>query len=322
MSKKASTATTPEEAGEISRLRAWSIAIRPHTLPAGVAPVVVGTGLAMHRSVFAPVEAGFALVGALLLQIGTNLANDYFDAEQGVDSADSPGYTRVTQSGLIAGRRVFRAAMASFALAFVSGLYLVYVGGVPILVVGLASIASGLAYSGGPYPIGYHGLGDLFTFVFFGIVAVAGTYYVQAAAHVPGALPTWIPPGTLPLEAIVASLPMAGLITAILVVNNIRDIEDDRRSGKRTLAVLLGYRWSRVEYLTLFTLAYLVPLWFAIQPEYGLAVLLPLSTLPVAISATRRVLGHRDTSGLNPALERTVQLVGAFALLFAIGMAV
>ncbi|MFB6267439.1 MAG: 1,4-dihydroxy-2-naphthoate polyprenyltransferase [Halodesulfurarchaeum sp.] len=322
MSEKASTAPTASGSGEVSRARAWLIAIRPHTLPAGIAPVVVGTGLAIHRGVFAPVEAAFALVGALLLQIGTNLANDYFDAEQGVDSADSPGYTRVTQSGLIAGRRVFRAALASFALAFVSGLYLVSVGGVPILVVGLASIASGLAYSGGPYPIGYHGLGDLFTFVFFGIVAVAGTFYVQAAVHVPGSFPTWIPRGTLPMEAILASLPMAGLITAILVVNNIRDIEADRRSGKRTLAVLLGYRWSRVEYVALLALSYLVPLWFATRAEYGLPVLLPFLTLPVAIVTTRRVLSYRDTAGLNPALERTVQLVGAFALLFAIGLAV
>ena len=235
----------PKPSDSIPRWRAWIIALRLHTVPASASPVIVGIGLALHDGVFALGPALAAMIGAVMIQTGANLANDYYDYEKGVDTDDSAGYVRVSQSGLIPANRVFLAASLSFGIAFVVGIYLVYVGGLPIVILGLASIASGFAYSGGPYPIGYHGLGDLFTFVFFGLFAVAGTYYVQAASFVGGVFPTWMPPGTVPVTAIVASLPMAGLITNILVVNNIRDIEDDRAGGKRTLAVILGYRSSR-----------------------------------------------------------------------------
>lgn len=314
------TAHGTESPGDLSQPRAWWIAIRPHTKPASMSPVIVGTAMAVHLDVFAPVPALAALLGAILIQTGTDLANDYYDFAKGVDTDTSAGYLRVSQSGLIPAKRVFAAALACFGAAFVIGIYLVALGGLPIVIVGLASIASGLAYSGGPYPIGYHGLGDFFTFVFFGLLAVTGTFYVQATATLGTVFPLWIPPGTVPLAVVVASLPMAGLITDILVVNNIRDIEDDAKGGKRTLAVLLGYRWSRVEYVGMVALAYAVPVWFSTRPTYGPEVLLAWLSLPLAVSAIRMVLTGRETAELNPALERTGQLVFAFAVLFGIGI--
>jgi 1,4-dihydroxy-2-naphthoate octaprenyltransferase len=276
----------------------------------------------VQQGVFAPWPAVGALLGAFLLQTGTDFSNDYFDYAKGVDSDDSAGYVRVSQSGLIPARRVFGAAVLCYALAFLIGIYLVSIGGLPIVIVGLASIASGFAYSGGPYPIGSHALGDLFVFLFFGVIAVSGTYYVQASAVLLETIPLTVPPETLPLSVVVASLAMAGPVTNILVVNNIRDIEDDRAAGKRTLAVLLGYRWSRVEYVLLTVLAYAVPVWFYATQPVGLAVLLPFLSLPLAVSATHRVLTGRDTAALNPALERTGQLVAVFGVLFAIGLVV
>ena len=310
-----------EEATEtIPRWRAWVIAARPQVKPAGAAPVIVGTAVAVQDGVFAPWPALAAFLGAMLLQTGADFANDYFDYAKGIDADDSSGYVRVSQAGLIPARRVFLAAIACFGLAFLVGIYLVWIGGLPIVVVGLASIASGLAYSGGPYPIGSHALGDLFVFTFFGVFAVAGTYYVQASASLLETTPLWVQPGTLPLSALVASLPMAGLTTNILVVNNIRDIEDDAAAGKRTLAVLLGYRWSRVEYVLLTAVAYLVPIWFVLQQSAGLGMALPYLSLPLAADATRMVLRGRETKELNPALERTGQTVAVYGVLFGLGL--
>jgi len=307
---------------DVSRARAWLIAARPHTLPAAAAPVVVGTGLAYHDGVLAPLPALAALLGAALIQVGTNFANDYYDAKKGADE-DAAGFTRVTQSGLIPEKRVKRAMIGAFGAAILLGTTLVYVGGVPILVVGLASVAAGILYTGGPYPFGYYGLGDLFVFVFFGLVAVTGTYYVQATATMAevGPVPTWVPEGTITVEAVVASLPMAALITAILVVNNVRDRESDRRAGKRTLAVIVGYTWSRVEFLALLALAYLVPVRFALRPDFGLAVLAPLLTVPLGALVAHTVLTERSEAALNPALERAGQLVAAYAVLFGVGLA-
>ena len=304
---------------DVSRTRAWLMAARPHTLPAAASPVIVGTGLAIGEGVFAPVTALAALLGAALIQIGTNFANDYYDAEKGADTDEREGFTRVTQSGLIPPGQVFRATYATFALAILVGVYLVWVGGLPIVVVGLASVAAGLLYTGGPYPYGYYGLGDAFVFVFFGVVAVTGTYYVQAASGAAG-VPLWIPPGTVPVEALVASLPMAALITNILVVNNVRDMETDRKAGKYTLAVYLGYAGSRIEFLALLALAFLVPFWF-LASGYGYPVLLPLVSLPLAAALTRTVLTETTGDALNPALSRAGQLAALYAVLFAVGLA-
>jgi 1,4-dihydroxy-2-naphthoate octaprenyltransferase len=258
-------------------------------------------------------------VGALLIQVGTNFANDYFDAVNGADTDDREGFTRVTAGGLIEPRKVKLAMAATYGLAVVVGLYLVAVGGVPILVVGLSSIVAGLLYTGGPYPYGYYGLGDFFVFVYFGVVAVAGTYYVQA---VPGAgFPVGLPPGTVTPEALLVGAAAGGLSTAILVVNNVRDMETDRETGKRTLAVLLGYRLSRAEFCGLVGLAYLVPVALWLGFGYGPAVLLSWLTLPLAASVARTVLTETGGEALNPALERTGQLFALYAVLLAGGLA-
>jgi 1,4-dihydroxy-2-naphthoate octaprenyltransferase len=307
---------------EVSRTEAWVMAARPHTLPAAAAPVVVGVGLALHDGVFAALPALAALVGAGLIQVATNFANDYYDAEKGADTEERDGFTRVTQSGLIPPREVKRAMYLTFGTAMVVGVYLVYVGGLPILIVGLASVLSGIAYTGGPYPLGYHGLGDVFVFLFFGVVAVVGTYYVQAAAVLAGAFPVGIPPATLPPMALLASLPVAGISTNILVVNNIRDRETDARAGKRTLAVRFGYAFSRAEYVGLLALAYVVPAWLFVAEPFGPAVLLPLVTLPYAARVTRTVLTETTGDALDPALERTGKLLAAHSALFAVALAV
>jgi 1,4-dihydroxy-2-naphthoate octaprenyltransferase len=307
-------------ATEVSRRRAWVIAARPQTLPAAAAPVIVGVGLAIEAGVFAPLPALAALVGAALIQIGTNFANDYYDAVRGADTDDREGFTRVVASGLIEPAEVKRAMWLTFAAAVAVGTYLVYVGGVPILVIGLASVAAGVAYTGGPYPLGYHGLGDVFVFVFFGVIAVTGTYYVQAAALVGEALPLWPPVGTVTLAAVVASLPIAALSTNILVVNNVRDLKEDAETGKRTLAVRFGYRFSRAEYVALLALAYLAPFWFLARGD-GLSVLLPLVTLPLAAAVARTVVTETAGDALNPALETTGKLLAAYAVAFAVGLA-
>ncbi len=310
--------STETSEADISRRRAWVMAARPQTMPAAIAPVLVGVGVAVHEGVFAPLPAAAALVGAILIQIGTNFANDYYDAVQGADTEEREGFTRVTAGGLIEPAAVKRAMWLTFAAAILLGSYLVWVGGVPILVIGLLSVASGIAYTGGPYPLGYHGLGDLFVFVFFGPVAVAGTVYVQAAAAVSG-IPTGLPAGTVPPLALLASLPMAALTTNVLVVNNVRDKEEDSNTGKRTIAVRFGYRVARAEYVAMLALAYAVPV-FLFTGSFDPAVLLPLLSLPFAAVVARTVLTKTAGEALNPALERTGQLLALYAALFAAGL--
>ncbi|MBP2252134.1 1,4-dihydroxy-2-naphthoate octaprenyltransferase [Halarchaeum solikamskense] len=303
----------------VSRRRAWLMAARPHTFPAGISPVVVGVGVAYALGVFAALPALAALVGALLIQIGANFANDYYDAINGADTEEREGFTRVTQSGLIEPGSVKRAMYLAFLAATVVGCYLVSVGGLPIVVVGLASIVAAVAYTGGPFPFGYHGLGDVFVFLFFGVIAVVGTVYVQAAAYAP-AFPLTPPPGTLPIAAVVASVGVACISTAILVVNNLRDMETDRETGKYTLAVYIGYTWSRVEYVALLGVAYLVPCWF-VANGFGLGTLLPWLSIPLAASVARTVCRRTDADHLDPALTRTGQALALYSVLFAVGIA-
>ena len=306
---------------DISQARAWLIAARPQTLPAGASPVVLGIGLAVADGRFAAVPALAAMVGALLIQVGTNFANDYFDAVNGADTDEREGFTRVTAGGLIEPRRVKLAMAGTYALAILVGLYLVAVGGIPILVVGLSSILAGLLYTGGPYPYGYYGLGDLFVFVYFGVVAVAGTYYVQAAATLGGDFPVGLPAGTVTPEALLVGAGAGALSTAILVVNNVRDMETDAAAGKRTLAVVLGYRYSRVEFLALLAVGYAVPPVLWLGYDYPVAVVLSWLTLPLAGLIARTVLTRTDGEALNPALERTGQLLALYAVLLAVGLA-
>lgn len=283
-------------------LRAWILAARPRTLPAAVVPVVVGSALALADGVFVLPAALAALLVALLLQIGANLANDVFDFRSGADTAARLGPTRVTQSGLLAPERVLAGTLVVVALAAACGLYLVWRGGWPILALGLLAIAATFAYTAGPLPLGYNGLGEVFVLLFFGVVAVAGTYYVQARELTPLAL--------------ALSLPVGGPVTAILVVNNLRDLETDRAAGKRTLAVRLGRRATRREYAALVTLPYLIlpVLWLA-----GLLSAwwwLPWLSLPLAVALIRRV--YRDSgAALNASLARTAQLHLLFGFLLA-----
>jgi len=289
-----------------TRSQAWLLAARPATLSAAVAPVVVGTALAVRDGGFHALAAAAALIGALLIQIGTNLLNDVDDFERGADTADRLGPTRVTQSGLLAAAEVRRAGWATFAAAAAVGLYLIYRAGWPIFVLGIAALASGRAYTGGPWPLGYRGLGDLFVFVFFGVAAVAGTYYVQAL-HVTGIV--WA-----------ATVPLGTLATAILVVNNVRDVETDRAAGKRTLPVRFGERFGRLEYATLLGLAYAVPLVLWLSKSTSTIVLLPWLTVPMAIPLARSVMTTTEGPALNDALGGTARLQLLFGILFAVGL--
>lgn len=286
--------------------RAWLMAIRPKTLPAAISPVLVGIALAIVDKVFSPLPALAALAGALLIQIGANLANDYFDYVNGADDTGRIGPTRAAQSGLIPLTHLRLGILLAFALAVLVGFYLVIVGGWLVLAIGLASIIAALVYTGGPFPIGYHGLGDLFVFLFFGLLAVCGTYYVQALDITPA--------------VIAASVPVGALTVAILVVNNLRDMETDRRSGKRTLAVLLGARGTRVEYAMLLTTAYAIPILFWAIGWSSSWVLVSWLTLPLALRLFQTIYQTGEGPILNNALAGTAKLDLLFSLLFAVGL--
>jgi len=247
-----------------------------------------------------------AMAGALLIQIGTNLANDYFDHVKGADVAERKGPTRVAASGLISMRDLRLGIVVVFGLAALVGLYLIFVGGWPMLAVGVASLISALAYTGGPFPIGYHGLGDLFVFVFFGLAAVCGTYFVQALTRTP--------------KVVVAAVPVGALTVAILVVNNLRDIETDEKVGKRTLAVMIGPRYTRLEYVLLLVAAYATPVLLWLTCWAKVWVMLPWLTLPLAVRLTRTLYETSEGPPLNKALAGTANLDLFFSLLFALGL--
>jgi 1,4-dihydroxy-2-naphthoate polyprenyltransferase len=285
-------------------LRTWLLAARPKTLTAAVVPVVVGTGLALGQGMAVLWPALAALAGAVLIQIGTNLTNDYYDFRKGADTHERVGPTRVTQSGLIAPQTVLAAGAACFSLAVVVGIFLVARGGWPFVVIGLASVLAGWAYTGGPYPLGYHGLGDLFVMVFFGLVAVPGTFYAQALRLVPAAWP--------------AAVAIGATGTMILVVNNLRDLDTDARAGKHTLVVRFGRRFGRAEYVALLLLALAMPLLMVAMGWARPTVLLALLALPLAWPPLSRVL-RTTGAALNPALGTTARFQAAFGLLLALG---
>ena len=299
-----STAAAPE----LTPARAWILAARPATLPAAVVPVLVGTAAALaegaqfHAFIFV-----MTLLCSSLIQIGTNFANDYSDFLKGADHEGRLGPVRVTQSGLISQDDVKRGIFVAFGLAVIIGAYLAWIGGWPIILIGVLSVISGLAYTGGPYPLGYHGLGDLFVFVFFGVVAVTGTAYLQAG-H-------W---GVLPFTL---SIPVGLLVTNILVVNNLRDLPTDIVAGKRTLATRIGDRASRIQYALFAIAAYVIPSALGAIDPARRWMLLPLLTIPLGASLIRQILGGVSGRELNPLLKRTGQLLLAFGALLAIGAA-
>ncbi|HET7545099.1 MAG TPA: 1,4-dihydroxy-2-naphthoate polyprenyltransferase [Polyangiaceae bacterium] len=286
-------------------LAAWLLASRPKTLSAAAVPVLVGTACAAARGEVKWGPAFAALAGALLLQIGANFANDVFDFEKGADTAERLGPTRAVQAGLLSARSMRRGMLVVFGLALSIGVYLTTVSGPVILLIGCASIASAIAYTGGPYPLGYHGLGDVFVFVFFGLVAVCGTALVEI--------------GRVPGLAIACAIPVGALATAILVVNNLRDRVTDLGAGKRTLAVRYGRGFALGQYRALLAVSYLTPVALLLTRSTGPEVLLTLLSLPLALK-TERAVSRTEGRALNPLLAATAKLLAVFGVLFALGL--
>jgi 1,4-dihydroxy-2-naphthoate polyprenyltransferase len=290
----------------LSHLRLWLLAARPRTLPAAVAPVLVGTALAGAEDVFRALPFVAALIGSTFIQVGTNLSNDYSDARRGADTEDRLGPVRVTAGGLMPPRRVLIGTYVAFGVAVAAGLYLAAVSGWELLVVGVASILAGVLYTGGPRPYGYEGLGEFFVFFFFGVVAVAGSYFVQTEDV------RW--------EALALGVPVGLLAAAILVVNNVRDVDTDRRAGKRTLAVKLGRERARVLFTAMVVVSFLVPP--LLVPALSAWVLLPLAALPLAPPLIRTVSTRTDGPALNGALAGAGRLLAVYSLLLAAGVLV
>jgi len=289
----------------LNMLQVWTLAVRPRTLPAAAATAIVGSAAAFYAGNFRSGPAIACLLGALLLQIGANLANDVYDFYRGTDTSARLGPLRVTHAGLLTPRQVMAGMWVVFGLAALLGVYLYLESGWQVLLIGLACIGAAIAYSGGPLPFGYFGLGDLAVFLFFGPVAVCGTYFTQARRLDPIAV--W------------ASLPMGFLIVAILVVNNLRDIATDKATGKHTLAVRLGARGARREYTFCLVAAYLIPPVMVALGAASAWTMLAWISLPLAIRQNQMVW-RMEGRPLNQALAGTGQLTLAYALLFSLGL--
>jgi 1,4-dihydroxy-2-naphthoate polyprenyltransferase len=300
--------------GVPDRVRPWALAIRPATLPASVSGVVVGLGAALAAgAAFRADTAAGCLAVALLLQVCANLANDLSDFRRGADTPDRLGPTRVAAAGLVTERQLLAAIVLVLALTAVVGGLLAMVGGPVFVLTGLAAVLSALAYTGGPFPYGYHGLGEVFVFAFFGLFAVAGTAVLQS--------------GTFEPLYVLAAIPVGTLTTAILVVNNLRDAATDRAANKRTLAVIFGEGFARLEYAGCLVVAWAVPV--VLIAAHGLGVgfavgpmaLLPFLALPMAAPLWRVVAGYGDPRRLNSVLRGTGRLTLAFSVLFSAGLA-
>ena len=297
---------TQKNPGTLSSLQIWLIASRPRTLPAAVAPVLVGTALAWTVGPLDWLAFVAASLGALFIQVGTNLSNDYSDARRGADTEDRLGPVRVTAGGLVPPKQVLFATYASFGMAVLCGIYLIIIAGPVLLLIGAASILAGVLYTGGPRPYGYEGFGEVFVFTFFGIVAVTGSYFVQRQA--------------LEWEAFVLAIPVGLLASAILVVNNVRDLETDRRAGKKTLAVRLGRANTRRLFAVMVALAYPTALIPSLLGSLNAWPVLVVLTIPIAVALVKTVASHTDGPTLNSALARSGLLELAFCLLLTIGL--
>ncbi|MCE7733630.1 MAG: 1,4-dihydroxy-2-naphthoate polyprenyltransferase [Candidatus Heimdallarchaeota archaeon] len=293
---------------ELTKFNVWILAIRPKTLPAALSPVLVGTATAIYDGMFSPFPAIAAMIGALLLQILSNLANDYFDFVKGLDKAEREGPKRVAASGLLSLKELRIGIMLNIFLAILDGLYLIWVGGIPILIIGLLSILFALLYSGGPYPLSSIGLGDIFVFIFFGLVAVGGTYFVQALSISSLVLLVAIPPGLL--------------ITAILVVNNYRDIETDKAVNKFTLAVFMGHKYTKIYFITLIFVSYITPIILLFTYDFSPWILLPILSAGKASKLIANMLKTNAGKVMNPTLGGIAQLGLIYSLLFSIGIVI
>jgi len=288
-----------------NKLNNWIIASRPKTLPAAVVPVIIGSAVAIHYGKFYPFLSVLALICSLLIQIGTNFTNDLYDFLKGADTEKRKGPLRVLASGMVTVNEMKIAVAAVFVSAFVIGMYLVYHSGIFIFIIGVFSIAAGLAYTAGPYPLAYNGLGDLFVFLFFGLVGTIGTAYLHL--------------GNISPVLIISSIPAGALITNILVVNNYRDIEEDREAGKITLAVKIGRKNTRIQYILLMIISLLTPFVLFYFYNFNYWIFLPYVTIPVIVRLINMMFKFKG-SELNKTLELTAKLSAAFALLFAAGL--
>ncbi len=289
----------------MSKLKIWILASRPKTLWAAVGPVLVGTAMAYADGRACGLAALLALFAAVFIQIGTNLSNDYFDFVLGADTGERLGPMRVTQTGLVSPGEMKRAIFAAFGLAALAGIYLIYRGGWPILIIGIFSILFGILYTAGPYPLGYNGLGDIFVFLFFGLVAVGGTYYVQTLSINSTVLLAAVGPGLLS--------------TALLCVNNLRDLESDRKAGKKTLPVRFGRLFGQMEYAGSLFLAALVPIRLVIQTHSHGFALTASASVAFAIGDIRIVFREKPGRIYNRVLAHTGILIFLYCLLFSIG---
>ncbi|MDY0083117.1 MAG: 1,4-dihydroxy-2-naphthoate polyprenyltransferase [Ignavibacteriaceae bacterium] len=294
-----------EEIRKISKLQSWILASRPRTLPAALVPVMVGSSLAYYKGTFYPLYSLIALICSFLIQIGTNFTNDLYDHLKGSDTKERKGPQRVLATGLITVKEMELGIIFIFGLAFLLGLYLVYSVGLVILWIGILSIIFGLAYTAGPFPLAYNGLGDIFVFIFFGIIGTVGTYYLHLKEF-----------STL---AFIISLPVGALVTNILIVNNYRDIDEDKKAGKNTLAVLLGREFSLFEYIFFMLLSFFVPFLLHFKYNFGLWIFLPYITLPLAITLIKMLYVHKGTQ-LNKTLELTAKFSALFGFLFSTGI--
>ena len=289
-----------------STFNVWLRAARPQTLAASVVPILIGASVAWSDQLFRLDTTAVALFCAFAIQIGTNFANDYYDYIKGADTPERIGFERATSAGLISPQKMLFATYLTMGIAFLAGLYLVWVGGWIVLLIGILSLLFGIAYTGGPYPLGYNGLGDVFVFIFFGLIAVTGTYYVNALE--------WS------FVSLIASVPVGALCVNILVVNNLRDVDQDKIAGKRTLGVLFGEFALKMEYLSMLLAAFATPVTLYFYYAYSLWIFLPFLSLPAAWILLNEIWNHTDKKILNNTLENTAKYMLLFGILFSIGL--
>ena len=285
----------------------WIIASRPKTLTAAISPVILGSSLAYYDGYFNIITFIIIIIAASLIQIGTNFSNDLFDYIKGIDNQDRLGPDRVLQKGLLSKIQIQKAIGIVFILAIFFGFYLAYIGGWPIVFIGLLSIFFGIIYTGGPYPLSYNGLGDIFVFIFFGLVAVSGTYYLHT--------------GYISINAMILGSSIGTLATAILVVNNLRDIDNDKKHGKNTLAVCLGERFTKMEYLFLMIIAYIIPIYLSYMMGNKSSIYIVYFTLPISIKLILEIFFQKGAN-LNKTLEQTAKLLLLYTILFSFGIIV
>ena len=285
----------------------WIIAIRLKTLPAAISPVLLGSSLSYKYGYFSLLIFFMTLFAAILIQIGTNFANDVYDFEKGTDRDDRLGPVRATQAGLISPKKMKFSMLGTFSLAILVGCYLAWIGGLPIVFIGIASIIAGIAYTGGPYPLGYNGFGELFVFLFFGVIAVPGTYFLQT--------------GTFTYLSIWLGSCMGMLSTAILVVNNIRDIDTDKVTGKKTLAVYFGILFSYIEFIILIIGPYLILLYLMINKNLDSSIYIVFLSLPIGLKLIFELIINKGIK-LNTVLSSTAKLLFIFSLLCSIGLVI